>query len=115
MKTKIPNIFITVGVLFALTGLVTADKPQPTIITFDVPGAVNGTEVAGINPGGMIAGSYIDANNVFHGYVHAKDGTSITFDAPDASAFTVGEGINPAGVIAGDYADASNVFHGFVR
>src|SRR5262245_50543597 len=115
MKTKIrPNIFISVGMLFALTGLVAADKPQPTIITFDAPGAVNGTEVAGNNPGGLIAGSYIDMNNVFHGYVRAKDGTSTTFDA-QGSTFTIPEGINPAGVIAGDYADASFVFHGFVR
>ena len=43
MKTKIlPNIFISVAVLFALAGPLAADKPQPqpTIITFDAPGAV---------------------------------------------------------------------------
>jgi len=85
MKTKIlPNILITVGVLFALTGLVAADKPQPTIITFDAPGAVNGTEVAGINPAGVIAGSYVDANNALHGYLRAKDGTFTTYDVPGA-------------------------------
>src|SRR5262245_29913639 len=38
-------------------------RPQPTIITFDAPGAVNGTAVAGINPAGVITGGYTDANN----------------------------------------------------
>jgi hypothetical protein len=43
MKEKIlPGIFISVGVLFALTGPLAADKPQPTIITFDAPGAGTG-------------------------------------------------------------------------
>jgi len=40
--TIVRNIFISVGVLFALTGLLSADKPQPTIITFDAPGAGTG-------------------------------------------------------------------------
>src|SRR5215831_12155095 len=120
MKTKIlPNIFISVAVLFAFTELLTADKPQPTIITFDAPGAVNGTEVAGINPGGLIAGSYIDANNVFHGYVRAKDGTFTTYDAPGAGTGsgqgTFTNGINTAGAITGAVTDSSNATHGYVR
>ena len=71
MKARIlPNIFISVGVLFALTQLLAAAKPQPhpIIITFDAPGAGTGvgTLVAGINPAGVITGGYFDANNVEH-------------------------------------------------
>ena len=84
MKAKIPNAFISVGMLFALTGLVAADKPQPTIITFDAPGAVIFTLVAGINPAGVITGGYLDANIVEHTYLRAPHGTFTTFDAPGA-------------------------------
>ena len=35
-------------------------------------------------PGGCVTGPYIDANNVFHGYLRAPDCTFTTFDAPDA-------------------------------
>jgi hypothetical protein len=105
MKAKIPNVFIGVGVLFALTGLVAADNPQPTIITFDTPGAVIFTLVAGINPAGVITGGYLDANIVEHTYLRAPDGTFTTFDAPGAGTGpfqgTGPNGMNPAGAITG--------------
>jgi hypothetical protein len=41
-----------------------APKAVGTFITFDAPGA--GT---GINPAGVIMGLYIDANNVYHGFL----------------------------------------------
>ena len=71
MRTKIPrNIFISPSLLFALPQVLaggTVDgvpnfndngllHPQPTFITFDVPGAANGTSPVGINPAGVIAG-----------------------------------------------------------
>ena len=84
MKTKIlPNIFISVAVFFALTRLVTAGPSdgvlnfndnaliprQPTIITFDAPGAgtgpFQGTQPSAINPAGVICGVISDANRVF--------------------------------------------------
>jgi hypothetical protein len=70
MKTKTHrNILISVGLLFALTGLVAADKPHPIIITFDAPGAgtgpFQGTQPSAINPAGVICGVISDANRVF--------------------------------------------------
>jgi hypothetical protein len=125
-RNTIRNIFISVGLLFALTGPLAADKPQPTIITFDAPGAgtggpFQGTLVAGINPAGVIAGGFLDANEVEHTYLRFPDGTFTTFDAPGAGtgpfqgSFVFSEAINHAGAIAGAYFDSSNVLHGFLR
>jgi hypothetical protein len=110
MKAKIPNIFISVGVLFALTGLLSADKPQPTIITFDAPGAGTGPGQGthlfgsqGLNPAEAITGTSFEANNVAHGFLRAKDGTTV-FDAAGAGTApaqgTQSGSINPAGAIA---------------
>jgi len=64
MKTKIlRNIFLSVGVLFASAQLLSAGmndgvlnfsntplvRPQATFITFDAPGAVNGTYGQAVN------------------------------------------------------------------
>ena len=121
MRTKIVrNIFISVGLLFALTGPLAADKPQPQpiIITFNAPDAGPfGTVGLGINPEGVIAGDYADASFVFHGFVRAKDGTITTFDPPSSIGTFMADGgcINPAGLIVGQYFDATFVQHGFVR
>ena len=125
MKTEIlRNIFISVAVLFALAGPLAADKPQPTIITFDASGTATGTQPWGFNPGGAIAGYYHHADTVIHGFLRARDGTITTFDAPGACTVqsctnpfqgTFAWNINPAGKIAGYYNDASNVAHGYMR
>jgi len=90
-----------------------------TFVTFDAPGAVNGTNPASINPAGAIAGSYVDASNVLHGYVRAPGGAITTFDAPGAGTGlfqgTSPLSINAPGAIVGDTLDASNVYHGFLR
>jgi len=88
MKTKtLQNTFISVGALFALARLLGAGMndgamnfsktppglSQPPITTFDAPGAGTGpgqgTQALAINEGEHIAGSYIDASNVFHGFL----------------------------------------------
>ena len=86
--------------------------PDGTITTFDVPGAVNGTEPVGINPMGTITGRSVDANFLTHGFVRAPDGTITTFDFPGA-VFTGPNDINPNGTITGFYSGAGA--HGFVR
>src|SRR5438093_3611025 len=62
--------------------------PQPTITTFDAPGAGTGpgqgTLPFGINPAGTMAGYYIDSRDATHGFLRAPDGTITTFDAPGA-------------------------------
>ena len=81
-KRKIlPNTFISVGILFALTRLLdggTNDglsnfsnmllvRPQPTFITFDTPGQI--TSPLSINPAGEITGLYRDMNFGPHGFL----------------------------------------------
>lgn len=108
------NIFFSVGVLFALVRPLAAGTPHPNFITFDVPGAVNGTEPTSINSAGTIAGLYFDASFDTHGFLRAAHGNIATIDFPGA-IFTAPFGINTAGAIVGDYTDASFVGHGFLR
>jgi N-acetylneuraminic acid mutarotase len=102
-----------------------------TISTFDAPGAATGwlniraaggalagTAEIGINSAGNIAGAYLDADAVYHGFVRAVSGGITTFDAPNAGTGTlqgtVGFSINTTGTIAGTYLDANYVAHGFI-
>ena len=48
------------------------------------PGPGQGTRAGNINPSKAIAGRYIDASDVSHGFLRAADGTITTFDAPGA-------------------------------
>ncbi len=58
------------------------------ITTFDITGAGTGsgqgTFPIGIVENGWIMGSYIDANNVSHGFLRAPDGAISKFDVPGA-------------------------------
>ncbi len=97
------------------------------ITTFDVPGG--GPQgigcfadcSVGLNDGGAITGYYLDANNVYHGFVRSPQGRVTTFDAPRANT-TAGSysgtfpvSINDQGAITGYYLDTNNVSHGFLR
>jgi hypothetical protein len=97
------------------------DPPGPkavgTFVTFDAPGAVNGTNPASINPMGAITGSYLDANFVGHAFLRASNGTITPFDVPGGTS-TGASSINPAGTIAGGYvylSDPNFVGHGYLR
>ena len=72
-----------------------------------------------ITPSGEIVGQYVDASNVGHGFVRARDGAITTIDDPDAGTGsnqgTFANMENPAGTIAGQYTDGSFVIHGFLR
>jgi hypothetical protein len=94
-----------------------ADVPSRVspFITFDVPGAVNGTYPAGFNPAGVITGYYNDAKFLGHGFLRASNGTFVTFDVPGAVTGTYPTGINSAGSIMGYYNDAKFLGHGFLR
>jgi hypothetical protein len=111
--------------------------PWGAITTFDAPGA--GTEAgqgtytgtcAVINLEGAIAGTYIDASNVSHGFVRALDGKITSFDAPGAGTAagtpncgffngacqgTYVSGISLAGAVTGWDNDADFFAHGFAR
>jgi predicted membrane protein len=92
-----------------------SDHKPVTIITFDVPGAVNGTFPAGLNNDGVVTGLYADnIGSGFHGFLRDADGIITTFDVPGAVVQTVPSAINSEGVVAGNYCDATNC-HGFLR
>jgi hypothetical protein len=90
---------------------------EGTFITFDVPGAVNGTFPQAVNQIGVITGWYGDnVRSGFHGFVRSLLGTLATFDVPNAVGGTFPSAINDIGVIAGYYNDNVGLgAHGFVR
>jgi hypothetical protein len=118
--------------LCALGMAVAANAHEPRIITFDPPGAGTGQyQGTGcfaytncsvlINNAGAITGYFLDANNVYHGFLRSPDGKFTIFNAPGADTNagdfngTLPNGINDAGAITGVYYDASNEGHGFLR
>ncbi len=122
IRGRVAGAALALAILLGL--LVAAPSAQAqTFTTFDAPGAgmgaLQGTLAVSINTAGAIAGIYIVADNVAHGFVRAADGTITDFDAPGAgTGYNQGTfpiSINTAGDIAGMYTDASTVYHGFVR
>ena len=99
-------------------------KTNGNIVVFDAPGAdltagdFNGTFPAGINDAGLIAGYFIDANNVSHGFLRSPSGSFTTFDAPGAGTAagqgTIVIGLNLEGSVVGAFLNA-NTYYGFVR
>jgi len=81
------NSRFTLSLLLVCASIAWAEK-KPTITTFDAPGAGTGpgqgTVALGLSPSGVIEGYYLDAGNVFHGFVRARHGTINTLDAPGA-------------------------------
>ena len=107
-------------------------RPDGTLTTFDVPGAGTGLYqgsgcpgcARGLNQLGAIAGTYIDANSVQHGFLRSPDGKFTTFDAPGAgTGSNQGTGcpsdcptsLNDWGAITGIYIDTNFVYHGYLR
>jgi hypothetical protein len=119
---------VTLFLVLTMMGQANAQK----IITFDAPGAGTGpyqgtgcfayTDCSVlINDEGTITGYFLDANNVFHGFVRSPEGKFTSFDAPGAD-LTPGDyngttpgAINDAGVITGQYYDVNGGTHGFLR
>src|ERR1700740_697248 len=99
-------ILILVLFVYLAARLEVRAQTKAQIIKFDAPGAGTGpgqgTTPYAINPAGAIAGQYLDASNVLHGFLRAVDGTITTIDAPGAGTGsgqgTVVRSINPAGV-----------------
>src|SRR6266852_2356724 len=104
----------------------TGASGAPTFTVFEAPGAgtgmLQGTMGTSINDGGDIAGVYLTAPNVAHGFVRTVvNGTATfaTFNAPGAGTSlnqgTFPASINAAGDVVGMYFDSNNAYHGFVR
>jgi hypothetical protein len=132
-KPRNPLFLIPLALLFVLT--MTGQANAQRIITIDAPGAgattnsYQGTVSACyftdcsvlINNFGAITGAYLDANNVYHGFVRSPEGKFTTFDSPGADLNaqdyngTFPNAINDAGAITGLYVDVSGGAHGFLR
>jgi hypothetical protein len=101
-------------------------SPAGTFATFDAPGeGPDGVGCysdcpIGLNDWGAITGIYLDANNVYHGFLRSPEGSFTTFEAPGADTTpgsyngTLPYSINDQGVVTGYYIDANNVNHGFL-
>jgi hypothetical protein len=131
IQKSINRLFLTpLTLLFLL--VMTGQANAQRIITFDAPGAGTGSgQGTGcfaytdcsvlINNFGAITGYYLDANNVFHGFLRSPEGTFTNFEAPGSDTTandfngTLPNAINDAGAITGIYYDVNNVGHGFLR
>jgi hypothetical protein len=89
---------------------------NPQITTLDAPGAgtgqTQGTKALSMNNAGEIAGVYIDAQSIQHGFVRDALGNYTTFDIPGGVSVT-NAFINQSGVVAGSYQAAGSplLFH----
>jgi hypothetical protein len=124
--------------VLAMPAVFAAQSAHLQVISFDAPGAgtqFNSATDTGqgtgcfvvtachftINQWGAIVGTYLDANNVFHGFVRSPQGQYATIDAPCADLTpqnyngTVAESINDFGEITGFCIDVQGDTHGFVR
>jgi hypothetical protein len=115
MRKSLVILCVTVGLSLAQTiGAVT------TWATFDIPGAGTasgqGTFVQGMDANRTVAGYYVDAANVFHGFTRTSAGTVTTFDVAGAgtgpSQGTVPQGSD--GGLKGYIIDGGGIIHGFV-
>ncbi|HSU58109.1 MAG TPA: glycoside hydrolase domain-containing protein [Bryobacteraceae bacterium] len=72
----------------------------------------NTTAPSGINDASQIAGSWLDASNITHGFLY-DNGTWTSFDHSGTKNTTI-VGINGIGQIAGSYVGSKGSYHGFV-
>jgi hypothetical protein len=98
----------------SLPDLSSVSSSPGTFVTFDAPGAVNGTSPFSINPAGAITGNYVDASSQTHGFLRESDGTFVTFDAPGDVNGTFPTSISALETITGYYVDANFFSHGFM-
>jgi hypothetical protein len=98
-----------------------------TITTINAPGAGTGTSPAtgyplgtraqSVNDDGVTAGYYIDAKEVYHGFMVSASGSITTFNAPGAGTTaatgTYAVSINDNGVIVGFYSNPNDDYSGF--
>jgi hypothetical protein len=79
-------------------------------------GSGQGTFAEDINLEGEVAGSYIDANGVSHGFVTSPPYTTFASFDPTGSVaafLPAALGLNVEGAVTGLWVDSNGVFHGF--
>ncbi|HLY06349.1 MAG TPA: hypothetical protein VKR31_11435 [Rhizomicrobium sp.] len=112
MFTRRPGSLAGATALCAVLCFQAAALAKPVYTAVDVPGAT-GTEPAGINGAGTVAGVYTDSRYTSHCFVWAGGGT-ISYCDPKNSINTFVAGINDSGTVAGSWNDSSSQTHGFV-
>ncbi len=112
MRLKILQLAMAVSIgLFAASSPVRADGGY-IFKTIDVPGAQAGTtDVSAINNRDEVAGSYVDASGVSHGYLYLN-GHYTRFDVPGATSTRL-SGVNDFGQLVGTYVRGGTL-HGFL-
>jgi len=108
---------VTHGFLLPAGGSIVTFQAAP--VTVGSGGNSPGTDYVTVNNAGEAAGTYVDVNDVVHGFIRSSSGTITTIDVP-AAATGSGQGtaitaIDSAGDVGGLYTDSNNVAHGFVR
>jgi hypothetical protein len=71
------------------------------------------TYPSGINPDGLVVGTYIDRFGAEQGFLRSPDGTIVSFTIPGAESFGP-TAINPAGVVTGAFTNGTGQ-HAFIR
>jgi hypothetical protein len=114
-RTLIAVVLLAAGLSVAPLVPASAFPARPGFVfhTFDVPGAT-GTQVNGVNDGGVIDGSFIDASGQ-RGFVDSAAAGLVRFDFPGTSGVTQAFAIDNAGDVVGVYADDAGASHGFLR
>lgn len=91
---------------------------NPQYTTIDAPWAgtknVDGTFPSSINDAGEIAGTYLDSNEVLHGFIRDASGNYTSFDISQGTIQTAF--LSQDGQVAGSYTDRSlGMNHGYIR
>lgn len=102
LKPGVPQV--SHGFVRTSDGLISPFDPKQSV----------GTTVTRLNDSGEVAGYYVDAGNLAHGFLREADGKIVSIDAPGATEGTYVTGINAKGSLVGGFADA-NGSHGFIR
>jgi len=113
---QIVGALLAASCMFVAAGATTGGSEPPySYFPVDYPEAVS-TTLSGINAQGEIVGSYLDVDNISHGFL-LRQGVFTTIDIPTAAG-TDARGINPAGEIVGGYwlpGEPPANIHGYLR
>lgn len=90
------------------TGLALHGK---TVVSVHHPGDTWGTSLSGINKAGTVAGSFLNDNEISHGFT-IKNGVITDLDFPNAF-WTAPAAINDKGDVVGYYTFSDGQMHGF--
>ena len=90
----------------------TSAAQTPVFHFVQCPGAKQ-TALRGLNNHNVAVGSCTDSNDLFHGFILDKDGTT-KIDHPSGTHGTFLDDINSDGTIVGYYLDDLDLFHAFV-